>query len=104
MVAAAPGNRPATPAEQAQITSDVGNSHPGYDISAIRIADSDHSWAALMYQPASGQGGQSFEEVRHKSGGTWEHVVDGTTQVACNPSVPAQVQSDFGDLPGFGPC
>jgi hypothetical protein len=70
-----------------------------------RIADSDSTWAALFYTPSPGLAtGQPFEEVASETNGTWTSVSDGTSQVACNPSVPPNVQADFANLPGFGNC
>lgn len=97
-VATAAGNRPATAAEQRQILADVGDSHPGYQVSVLRIANSDNSWAALKYDGGPTQ--QPFQEVRHLSGGHWQAVATGTAQVDCDPSVPAQVQRDFANVLG----
>ncbi|GAC1517860.1 MAG: hypothetical protein NVS1B12_06730 [Acidimicrobiales bacterium] len=97
-VAVAAGNRPATAAEQRQILADVGDSHPGYQVSVLRIANSDNSWAALKYDGGPTQ--QSFQEVRHLSGGHWQAVATGTAQVDCDPSVPPQVQKDFANVLG----
>ena len=97
-VAQAAGNRPPTGAEQKQILADVGDSHPGYQVSALRIANSDNSWAALKYDGAPTQ--QPFQEVRHLNGGHWQAVATGTAQVDCDPSVPPQVQKDFANVLG----
>ena len=90
--------RPATSAEQKQILADVDDSHPGYQVTTLRIANSDNSWAALKYDGGPTQ--QAFEEVRHLSGGHWGAVSTGTAQVACDPSIPPQVQRDFADILG----
>jgi len=95
------GNRAPNPAEQAEIQTSVDNSYPGYSITLERISDSDSSWAALRFEA---QGQQTFEEVRHRQGQDWQKVTQGTSQVACDPSVPSGVQQDFSDLDGFGGC
>ncbi|MHB8464260.1 MAG: hypothetical protein ACYDH6_21215 [Acidimicrobiales bacterium] len=99
-----PGNRAATSAERQAIASSVGASHAGYTMGEIRIADSDANWAAIRYVPTSDQAQQRFGEVRHNQGGDWTAVSNGTSQVACDPQVPANVQADFADLSGFGGC
>jgi cytoskeletal protein RodZ len=97
--AAAPtGNRPATASERQQILADVGDSHPGYQVTTLRIANSDNTWAALKYDGGPTQ--QPFEEVRHLSSGHWTAVATGTAQVACDPSIPPSVQRDFADILG----
>lgn len=96
--AAPTGNRPPTAAEQKQILADVDDSHPGYQVTTLRIANSDNTWAALKYAGAPTQ--QPFSEVRHLSGGSWKVVSTGTAQVACDPSIPVQVQQDFANVLG----
>jgi hypothetical protein len=102
-LAAVGGNRAPTADESAAITADVDGSHSGYSITSIRIADSDSTWAALDYAPSAGSG-QTFEEVRHLAGGTWGKITDGSAQVACSSQIPSNVQADFANLDGFGPC
>jgi hypothetical protein len=68
----------------------------------VYIADSDNSWAAIRYVPEQGQ--QPEDEVRHEENGSWAPVSDGTSQVACSGGVPSNVQADFSNLSGFGPC
>lgn len=94
------GNRPPTPGERAALTSVAAQDYPAYQVSLIRIADSDNSWAALRYQPDDPQTAQGFSEVRHLVGGTWQSVSKGTAQVACTPEVPPNVQADFADILG----
>lgn len=96
--AAPTGNRPPTSAEQDKILADVGDSHPGYQVTTLRIANSDNTWAVLKYAGAPTQ--QPFSEVRHLSGGSWKVVSTGTAQVACDPSIPVRVQQDFANVLG----
>jgi len=94
------GTRPPTVAQQLAIDAAAQAQWPNYQVAEIDIADSDPTWAALLYQPDNPETGQAFREVRHLSGGTWVSVSFGTAQVACVPAVPASVQADFAAILG----
>jgi hypothetical protein len=87
-------------AEQAAIVSAAQSQWPNYQVSQIAIADSDSTWAALLYQPDNPETGQAFREVRHESDGAWVSVSFGTAQVDCEPAVPVNVQNDFAAILG----
>jgi hypothetical protein len=95
-------NRPPTSSEQAAIVAAAQQDHPGFEVRLIRIADSDPSWAALQYQPHSGQA-EGFSEIRHQIGAAWQSISYGTAQVDCGSNVPANVQADFADVLGSCP-
>jgi hypothetical protein len=97
-------NRAPTADEQQAITAAAEADHPGYDISLIRIADSDATWAAVKMDPQSGNGEGPLDEIRHQQGGVWGSVSYGTAQVDCSSSVPINVEEDFADVLGACPA